>query len=90
MLWDIWKRWLASKGLPLVGAALLQEKDRREPQWKHLQVKYLASLGKHGLEESWEQQCPGDPRSAPGPGLGWDLLIPNELAVLELERLAKT
>ncbi|XP_040825623.1 cytosolic phospholipase A2 zeta-like isoform X3 [Ochotona curzoniae] len=37
MLWDIWKRWLASKGLPLVGAALLREKDRREPQWKHLQ-----------------------------------------------------
>ncbi|XP_047396102.1 cytosolic phospholipase A2 zeta isoform X5 [Sciurus carolinensis] len=36
MLWALWPRWLAGKGLPLLGAVLLRKK-KKEPQWRHLQ-----------------------------------------------------
>ncbi|XP_069348313.1 cytosolic phospholipase A2 zeta [Eulemur rufifrons] len=49
MLWALWPRWVASKGLPLLGAVLLWKREKRGPQWQRrethpyydLQVKVL-------------------------------------------------
>ncbi|XP_062947543.1 cytosolic phospholipase A2 zeta [Cynocephalus volans] len=35
MLWALWPRWLAGKGLPLLGAVLLRKREKRGPQWRH-------------------------------------------------------
>lgn len=54
MLWALWPRGLASKGLPLLGVVLLRKREKRGPQWSHCRVKYLLFPGKCGLEGSWE------------------------------------
>ncbi|XP_048649711.1 cytosolic phospholipase A2 zeta isoform X2 [Marmota monax] len=36
MLWALWPRWLAGKGLPLLEAVLLRKKEKG-PQWRNLQ-----------------------------------------------------
>ncbi|XP_012504585.1 PREDICTED: cytosolic phospholipase A2 zeta [Propithecus coquereli] len=49
MLWALWPRWLAGKGLPLLGAVLLWKREKRGPRWPRqethpyydLQVKVL-------------------------------------------------
>lgn len=45
MLWALWPRWLTGKELPLMGAVLLQKRQKREPQWRRWWVKYLISPG---------------------------------------------
>lgn len=40
MPWTLQPKWLASKGLPLLGAILLRETEKREMQWKRWQVMY--------------------------------------------------
>ncbi|XP_011796588.1 PREDICTED: cytosolic phospholipase A2 zeta [Colobus angolensis palliatus] len=35
MLWALWPRWLAGKMLPLLGAVLLQKREKRGPLWRH-------------------------------------------------------
>ena len=45
MLWALWPRWLTGQALPLVGAVLLQKRQKREPQRRRWRVKYLISPG---------------------------------------------
>lgn len=45
MLWALWPRWLTGKELSLVGAVLLQKRQKREPQWRRWWVKYPISPG---------------------------------------------
>ncbi|XP_036041769.1 cytosolic phospholipase A2 zeta isoform X2 [Onychomys torridus] len=33
----LWQKWLAGKGLPLLGAVLLRKREKRGPQWRHWQ-----------------------------------------------------
>lgn len=40
MPWTLQPKWLASKGLPLLGAILLRKREKGEPQWKHRRVMY--------------------------------------------------
>lgn len=54
MLWTLWPKWLAGKGLPLLGVVLLQEREKRGLQWSHRRVKYLIFPGKCELEGSSE------------------------------------
>ncbi|PNJ16098.1 PLA2G4F isoform 4 [Pongo abelii] len=35
MLWALWPRWLAGKMLPLLGAVLLQKREKKGPLWRH-------------------------------------------------------
>ncbi|XP_064148187.1 cytosolic phospholipase A2 zeta [Loxodonta africana] len=37
MLWALWPRWLAGRGLPLLGAVLLRKREKKGPQWRHWQ-----------------------------------------------------
>ncbi|KAM5235433.1 cytosolic phospholipase A2 zeta [Ctenodactylus gundi] len=37
MPWALWPRWLAGKGLPILGAVLLQKREKRGPRWCHCQ-----------------------------------------------------
>lgn len=54
MLWALWPKWLAGKGLPLLGVVLLQKREKKGPQWSHWRVKYLIFPGKRGPERSSE------------------------------------
>ncbi|XP_070439294.1 cytosolic phospholipase A2 zeta isoform X2 [Equus przewalskii] len=67
MLWALWPRWLAGKGLPLLGAVLLRKREKREPQWRQwrrethpyydLQVKVLRARNIQGTDLSSPSQA---------------------------------
>ncbi|KAF5925521.1 hypothetical protein HPG69_001968 [Diceros bicornis minor] len=67
MLWVLWPRWLAGKGLPVLGAVLLQKKEKRGPQWRQwrwethpyydLQVKVLRARNIRGADLLSEADC---------------------------------
>ncbi|XP_014636086.1 PREDICTED: cytosolic phospholipase A2 zeta isoform X2 [Ceratotherium simum simum] len=67
MLWALWPRWLAGKGLPVLGAVLLQKKEKRGPQWRQwrwethpyydLQVKVLRARNIRGADLLSEADC---------------------------------
>lgn len=46
MPWTLQPKWLAGKGLPLLGAILLRKTEKSEAHWKHRQVMYSSHLGK--------------------------------------------
>ncbi|XP_065796421.1 cytosolic phospholipase A2 zeta [Muntiacus reevesi] len=67
MLWALWPRWLASKGLPLLGVVQLQKREKRGPQWRQwrrethpcydLQVKVLRAKNIQGTDLLSEADC---------------------------------
>ncbi|XP_026922807.2 cytosolic phospholipase A2 zeta isoform X1 [Acinonyx jubatus] len=67
MLWALWPRWLAGKGLPLLGAVLLRKRDKRGPQWRQwrrethpyydLQVKVLRARNIQGTDLLSKADC---------------------------------
>uniref|UniRef100_A0A9L0RQQ6 phospholipase A2 n=1 Tax=Equus caballus TaxID=9796 RepID=A0A9L0RQQ6_HORSE len=67
MLWALWPRWLAGKGLPLLGAVLLRKREKREPQWRQwrrethpyydLQVKVLRARNIQGTDLLSKPDC---------------------------------
>ncbi|XP_048188016.1 cytosolic phospholipase A2 zeta [Perognathus longimembris pacificus] len=66
MFWDLWSRWLADKGLPLLGAVLLGKREKRRPKWRHwqetypyydLQVKVLKARNIKGTDLLTEADC---------------------------------
>ncbi|CAN0540409.1 unnamed protein product [Rangifer tarandus platyrhynchus] len=67
MLWALWPRWLASKGLPLLGVVQLQKREKRGPQWRQwrrethpyydLQVKVLRAKNIQGTDLLSKPDC---------------------------------
>ncbi|XP_070280753.1 cytosolic phospholipase A2 zeta isoform X1 [Myotis yumanensis] len=67
MLWALWPRGLASKGLPLLGVVLLRKREKRGPQWSHcrrethpyydLQVKVLRARNIQGKDLLSKADC---------------------------------
>ncbi|XP_020013622.2 cytosolic phospholipase A2 zeta [Castor canadensis] len=67
MLWVLWPRWLAGKGLPLLGAVLLWKREKRGPQWRRwrrethpyydLQVKVLRARNIQGTDLLSKADC---------------------------------
>lgn len=66
MPWTLQPKWLASKGLPLLGAILLRETEKRETQWKHwrethpyydLQVKVLRARNIQHTDKLSKADC---------------------------------
>lgn len=67
MLWALWPRWLADKMLPLLGAVLLQKREKRGPLWRHwrretypyydLQVKVLRATNIRGTDLLSKADC---------------------------------
>ncbi|XP_016000382.2 cytosolic phospholipase A2 zeta isoform X2 [Rousettus aegyptiacus] len=67
MLWALWPRWLAGKGLPLLGVMLLRKRDKRGSQWSHwqrethpyydLQVKVLRARNIQGTDLLSKADC---------------------------------
>uniref|UniRef100_A0A8C0SDJ5 Phospholipase A2 n=3 Tax=Canis lupus familiaris TaxID=9615 RepID=A0A8C0SDJ5_CANLF len=67
MHWVLWPRWLAGKGLPLLGAVLLQKREKRGPQWRQwrrethpyfdLQVKVLRARNIQGTDLLSKADC---------------------------------
>nr|XP_002717816.1 cytosolic phospholipase A2 zeta isoform X1 [Oryctolagus cuniculus] len=70
MLWDLWPRWLAGQGLPLVGTVLLRKREKRvkrEAPWRHpqrethpyydLQVKVLRARNIQGSDRLSKADC---------------------------------
>ncbi|XP_059859548.1 cytosolic phospholipase A2 zeta [Delphinus delphis] len=67
MLWALWPRWLTGKELSLVGAVLLQKRQKREPQWRRwwrethpyydLQVKVVRARNIRGADLLSKADC---------------------------------
>ncbi|XP_013368104.1 PREDICTED: cytosolic phospholipase A2 zeta isoform X2 [Chinchilla lanigera] len=67
MLRDLWAKWLAGKGLPLLGAVMLQRREKRGSQWRHwqreahpyydLQVKVLKARNIQGTDLLSKADC---------------------------------
>ncbi|XP_004687612.1 PREDICTED: cytosolic phospholipase A2 zeta [Condylura cristata] len=67
MLWVLWPRWLAGKGLPLLGAVLLRKREKRGPkcrQWQRethpyydFQVKVLKAKNIQNTDLLSEADC---------------------------------
>ncbi|XP_006920650.1 cytosolic phospholipase A2 zeta [Pteropus alecto] len=67
MLWAFWPRWLAGKGLPLLGVMLLRKREKRGSQWSHwqrethpyydLQVKVLRARNIQGTDLLSKADC---------------------------------
>ncbi|KAM6181028.1 cytosolic phospholipase A2 zeta [Erethizon dorsatum] len=67
MLGDLWAKWLAGKGLPLLGAVMLQKREKRGSQWRHwqreahlyydLQVKVLRARNIQGTDLLSKADC---------------------------------
>nr|XP_019580978.1 PREDICTED: cytosolic phospholipase A2 zeta isoform X1 [Rhinolophus sinicus] len=67
MLWALWPKWLAGKGLPLLGVVLLREREKRGLQWSHqrrethpyydLQVKVLRGRNIQGKDMLSKADC---------------------------------
>ncbi|XP_032273782.1 cytosolic phospholipase A2 zeta [Phoca vitulina] len=67
MHWVLWPRWLAGKGLPLLGAVLLHKREKRGPQWRQwrqethpyydLQVKVLRAKNIQGTDLLSKADC---------------------------------
>ncbi|KAK2503712.1 hypothetical protein MC885_005765 [Smutsia gigantea] len=67
MLWRLWSRWLAGKGLPLLGAVLLRKREKQGPQWRpwqretypyyDLQVKVLKARNVQGTDLLSKADC---------------------------------
>ncbi|PNJ16097.1 PLA2G4F isoform 3 [Pongo abelii] len=67
MLWALWPRWLAGKMLPLLGAVLLQKREKKGPLWRHwrretypyydLQVKVLRATNIRGTDLLSKADC---------------------------------
>ncbi|KAI5278661.1 Cytosolic Phospholipase A2 Zeta [Manis pentadactyla] len=63
----LWPRWLAGKGLPLLGAVLLQKREKQGPQWSQwrrethpyydLQVKVLKARNVQGTDLLSKADC---------------------------------
>ncbi|XP_045679283.1 cytosolic phospholipase A2 zeta isoform X1 [Phyllostomus hastatus] len=67
MLWALWPRWPASKGLPLLGVVWLRKRENKAPQWSHwqrethpyydLQVKVLRARNIQGSDLLSKADC---------------------------------
>ncbi|XP_023566984.1 cytosolic phospholipase A2 zeta [Octodon degus] len=67
MLRDLWAKWLAGKGMPLLGAVMLQRREKRGSQWRHwqqeahpyydLQVKVLRARNIQGTDLLSKADC---------------------------------
>ncbi|XP_025854113.1 cytosolic phospholipase A2 zeta [Vulpes vulpes] len=67
MHWVLWPRWLAGKGLPLLGAVLLRKREKRGPRWRQwrrethpyfdLQVKVLRARNIQGTDLLSKADC---------------------------------
>ncbi|XP_054421088.1 cytosolic phospholipase A2 zeta [Pteronotus mesoamericanus] len=67
MLWALWPRWPASKGLPLLGVVWLRKRENWGPQWSHwrrethpsydLQVKVLRARNIQGSDLLSKADC---------------------------------
>ncbi|XP_071078056.1 cytosolic phospholipase A2 zeta isoform X2 [Desmodus rotundus] len=67
MLWALWPRWPASKGLPVLGVVWLRRRENRAPQWSHwrrethpyydLQVKVLRARNIRGSDLLSKADC---------------------------------
>nr|ABI53033.1 cytosolic phospholipase A2 zeta [Mus musculus] len=67
MPWTLQPKWLAGKGLPLLGAILLRKTEKSEPQWKHrrqethpyydLQVKVLGARNIQHTDKLSKADC---------------------------------
>ncbi|XP_013013951.2 cytosolic phospholipase A2 zeta [Cavia porcellus] len=67
MLGNLWAKWLAGKGLPLLGAVMLQRREKGGSQWKHwqreahpyydLQVKVLRARNIQGTDLMSKADC---------------------------------
>ncbi|XP_031227460.1 cytosolic phospholipase A2 zeta isoform X2 [Mastomys coucha] len=66
MPWTLQPKWLAGKGLPLLGAILLRKREKGEPQWKHrrethpyydLQVKVLRARNIQHTDKLSKADC---------------------------------
>ncbi|XP_007933479.1 cytosolic phospholipase A2 zeta [Orycteropus afer afer] len=67
MLWALWPGWLAGRGLPLLGAVLLQKREKRGPPWRRwrwethpyydLQVKVLRARNIQGTDLLSKADC---------------------------------
>ncbi|XP_039744352.1 cytosolic phospholipase A2 zeta isoform X3 [Pteropus medius] len=67
MIWAFWPRWLAGKGLPLLGVMLLRKREKRGSRWSHwqrethpyydLQVKVLRARNIQGTDLLSKADC---------------------------------
>ncbi|XP_031309107.2 cytosolic phospholipase A2 zeta [Camelus dromedarius] len=67
MLWALWPRWLAGKGVPLLGSVLLRKREKRGLQWRQwrwethpyydLQVKVLRARNIRGADLLSKADC---------------------------------
>lgn len=75
MPWTLQPKWLAGKGLPLLGAILLQKTEKKEPQWNHRRVMYLSHLGRVDSRVLGDEWCPMGTKLAIALGfdLGWNI-----------------